>query len=275
MNRLLTTRNCIIVIALLALAVYAVHLGNAFLDLDDQTFIFKNPLVLQGTFFASFTQFTNLLYVPLTMVSWQLTNVFFGMNAWAFHGTDLLLHIINGALVFLLLEKFTQHRFASLLAALVFVIHPLNSEAVLWASQRKDLLSACFALLSIHTYIKYLEHERTSLLKVGVFPLPILFLVIDWATGRRFTSRVFLEKAPMLAAALIFIYVGTLGAQQFLAPIGLQTMILLAAKGTAYQLFRFLGPWQPNVFLHQQTPVTFADPVFVISMIVSRRCTSS
>jgi hypothetical protein len=204
------------------------------------------------------------------------------MNAWAFHSIDLLLHCANGVLVFLLLERLTQHRLASLLAGIAFVIHPLNAEAVYWASQRKDLLSAFFSLLSIHAYVRYLDRDQTKMLmwstafcilalfsKVGSFPLPILFLVMDWATGRSLSWRLITEKLPMIIAALLFIYIGTLGAQQFLAPVGLETMILLAAKGTVYQLMHFVAPWGLNVFLHQQTPVTFADPIFAISMIIT------
>lgn len=73
----------------------------------------------------------------------------------------------------------------------------------------------------------------------------------------------------MLLASLLFIYIGTLGAQQFLAPVGVDTMILLAAKGTTYQLMRFIAPWHTSPFLHQQTPVTFADPIFALSMIIA------
>jgi hypothetical protein len=204
------------------------------------------------------------------------------MHAWAFHSIDLVIHCANAVLVFLLLEKLTQHKLASFLAALVFVVHPLNAEAVYWASQRKDLLSAFFSLLSIHAYVRYLERDQMKMLvwstvaciaalltKIGSFPLSLLFLVMDWATGRSFSWRLVTEKLPMLIASAVFIYVGTLGAQQFLAPIGLQTMILLAAKGTAHQLLLFLYPWGLNVFLHQQNPVIFGDPEFLISMIVT------
>lgn len=282
MNRLLTTPNCSALIVLAGVLVYIWHINNGFLDLDDQTFIFKNPLVLEGSFSAPFSQFSNLLYIPLTVVTWQMTNAIFGMSSTAFHAIDLLLHLTNAVLAFLLLERLTQHKLGSFLAALVFVIHPLNSEAVYWASQRKDLLSAMFPLLSIHAYVRYLERDDLKWIvwstvaciaalftKVGSFPLPLLFLVMDYSTGRSFSWRWITEKLPMLIASLLFIYIGTLGAQQFLAPVGMVEVILLAAKGTAYQLFRFIGPWHTSPFLHQQTPVTLADPMFAISMIVS------
>lgn len=272
----------IILLVAVSLLLYGVHVRNSFLDLDDQTFIFKNPLILEGSFFAAFSQFSNLLYVPLTVLSWQITHVIFGMNSWAFHGTDLIIHCANVILAFLLFEKLAENRLAAFLAALVFAIHPLNSEAVYWASQRKDLLSTFLALGSIHTYIKYLEHENTRWIiyscvafalalfaKIGVFTLPVLFLTLDWVTGRKMTTRVFVEKIPFFALSAIFIIIGSFGGQQFLGTIGITNILLLAVKGTAYILLHMIFPWTQNVFLYERAEPVITNPTIMISVAAS------
>src|SRR3989344_1526911 len=80
----------------------------------------------------------------------------FGPNPVVFHATNLLLHIANGLLVFAILRRWIDVR-AALLCALLFSVHPLQTEAIAWASGRKDLLSAFFFLLSVLLYDLWLE----------------------------------------------------------------------------------------------------------------------
>ena len=81
----------------------------------------------------------------------------FGLAPWAHHLTNVLLHALNAALVFALLQQMTGARWRSLLVAALFGWHPLHVESVAWVSERKDVLSGCFGLLALMAYARYAE----------------------------------------------------------------------------------------------------------------------
>ena len=89
------------------------------------------------------------------MLSHMLDCQLFGLNPWGHHLTSLLLHALNTALVFLLLRGMTGALWRSALVAALFGWHPLHVESVAWVAERKDVLSACFGLLSLMFYVRY------------------------------------------------------------------------------------------------------------------------
>src|SRR2546421_3044404 len=105
------------------------------------------------------------LYMPVTYTVWEALAAVarleaadeFGiaLNPWLFHAASLIVHIGSVLLVFHILRRLTARDAASLVGAMLFAIHPIQVEAVAWASGLKDLLCGFFALLAIWQYMRF------------------------------------------------------------------------------------------------------------------------
>ena len=168
-----TTLQSLIVSALLAVAVIAVFApvtGYEFINIDDAEYVRENPNINHGISVAGIKwAFENSVtgnWHPLTMLSLMLDCQIYGLSAGGIHFTNLLLHIVNTLLLFWLLLAMTRRKssgasdsssnlWPSALVAGLFALHPLHVESVTWISERKDLLSAFFFLLTVWAYFKY------------------------------------------------------------------------------------------------------------------------
>jgi len=277
-----------VVIALTAL-VYASSLRNGFVDFDDGNLIFRNPAVQElspRTLRYVFTSYDPELYIPLTFVSYQVEHALFGANPAVVHFTNLLLHLGNILLVALIIFRFTGRRWLAVLCAAAFALHPINAEAVLWASARKDLLSTFFFLGSIAFYLSYRDHGGTlrywgsvflfllSLLaKVSVAPLPLILLLVDWAEGDRMRSQ-WKDKIPFFLLSLLFVAVAIVGKMRVLQSSGAWTNAILGAKSTAFYLRQIFFPLDFSA-LYPQAPlatlsfISFLPAIAVVTVLVA------
>ena len=104
---------------------------------------------------------------PVTWLSHMLDYEFYGLEPFGHHLTSLLFHIINTLLLFGVLLKMTGALWRSGLVAVLFALHPLNVESVAWVSERKNVLSTFFLLLTLWAYVRYVDKkmlETTCLL---------------------------------------------------------------------------------------------------------------
>ena len=135
-----------------------------FITFDDHEYIVANPVVNNGLGWGSasgaFTAVVVSNWHPLTLLSHALDCQIFGLNARAHHMVNLLFHTLNGLLLFLLLQRMTGSRWRSALVAALFAVHPLHVESVAWLSERKDVLSTMFGLLSMRAYARYAEEAK-------------------------------------------------------------------------------------------------------------------
>ena len=177
---------------------------NDFVNYDDNVYVTENRHVNGGVsresvMWAFTTPHGGTSYWhPLTWLSHMLDCQFFGLNPFWHHITSLLFHTVNTLLLFLVLTKMTRAVWPSAFVAAVFALHPLHVESVAWISERKDLLSAFFWLLTIWAYANYAERGgigRYMLVFVGlalglmskpmVVSLPFVLLLLDyWPLGR-------------------------------------------------------------------------------------------
>lgn len=156
-------------------------------------------------------------YHPITMLSYCVDILFFGKDPHAMHATNLLIHVVNMILVFLILYRLTGDQRIALIAVILFTMHPTRVESVAWISARKDVLMLFFTLLcmlawlawcrsgrSIHYVLALLMFAMACLSKaMAVALVPTLFL-LDWYQGRSWrTLRAWLEKVPFIVSALI------------------------------------------------------------------------
>jgi hypothetical protein len=156
-----------VLVVVLAVAAFVQSTGHGFLFWDDRGFISENRLIAHPSAANLVTLWTRPLldlYAPLTYSLWALLSVLFGPTPWVFHLTNVGLHAANAGLVFLLLRDLLDETDAgaALAGALVFAVHPIQTETVVWASETKDLLSAALSLVAIRGYVTSRREQNRS-----------------------------------------------------------------------------------------------------------------
>ena len=140
--------------------------GFEFVNYDDPLYVSHNLLVRQGLTWRGLTwAFTSTVggnWQPLVWLSHMLDSQFFGPNAGARHLTNLLFHCLNTLLLFVVLKRGTGTTWRSAFVAALFAWHPLHVESVAWISERKDVLSAFFFLLTVRAYIRWVQSASTA-----------------------------------------------------------------------------------------------------------------
>ncbi len=278
----------IILLILIPFAIYAYSLGNGFVVWDDDMLVYKNPLVKHLSLYSMWAVFTSYdpeLYIPLTFLSYQIEHVVFGMNATVFHTTNLLLHIGSSIFVYYLLQRWNLMRWVALTAALIFAIHPMNSEGVCWVSARKDMLSNFFFLATLLAWESYRtsEHRKmywsTVLLftlallsKVSVVLLPVILLLMDWREQRTINRTTFREVVPFAFLSAIFIVIALFGKTSNISSLTPLKTLLLSAKSIVFYPVTYALPIHLSSIYHQDTPITlarmeFLGPMFVIAIV--------
>ncbi len=169
---------------------------------DDIAFAAENPNVQAGLTRKSiawaFTTTTTANWMPLTWLSVMLDSQIFGHSSATFHLMNLLYHVLNVLLLFMVLSKMTGTLWRSAFVAALFALHPLRVESVAWVAERKDVLSGLFWMLTMLAYIRYAQRPgiRRYLLvalalslgllaKPMLVTLPCVLLLLDyWPLGR-------------------------------------------------------------------------------------------
>jgi tetratricopeptide (TPR) repeat protein len=153
-------------LALVTIAAYWPSTGDDFVNLDDPDYVTSNIHVQAGLTWESVKWACSSLvccnWHPLTVWSHMLDCQLFGLKPWGHHLTSVLLHAVNAALVFGLLQLMTGATWRSLTVAALFGLHPLRVESVAWVAERKDLLSGFFGLLTLIAYARYADGRRQN-----------------------------------------------------------------------------------------------------------------
>src|SRR5438046_3958377 len=217
-------RSCIgLSLALVTLLVYAPVFQAQFIGYDDPDYVTGNPHVLSGITVANlrwaFVTNHAANWHPVTWISLMLNSQYFGSGAGAFHAVNLLLHVANTLLLFLWFYGATGAKWRGALVAALFALHPLHVESVAWISERKDVLSTLFWMLTLLVYTDYAKTGRIShyffaLLLFGIglmakpmlVSLPFVLLLLDYWPLRRFAERrtfgLLIEKLPFLTFSI-------------------------------------------------------------------------
>jgi hypothetical protein len=197
-------------------------IGFEFVNYDDPQYVTANSHVQEGLTVAgvrwAFTTFTEGNWHPLTWISLMLDGSIGGLDPRVFHLTNLILHLANTLLLFLVLDRMTGLPRRSAVTAALFAIHPLHVESVAWIAERKDVLSTLFMLLTLAAYVGYVERPGLArrlavvllfalglMAKPMLVTLPVLLLLLDaWPLRRQGPwRRLMLEKAPLFAMSII------------------------------------------------------------------------
>jgi len=148
-----------LLLAGVTVAAFAGVANAGFIVFDDGNYVVDHPAIQHGfswkTIEWAFSSFDSSNWHPLTWLSLMLDYHLFGLHPGGYHLSNLAFHVVSTVLLFLLLERLTAKVWPSAFVALLFGIHPMHVESVAWVSERKDVLSAFFFLLTLISYSRY------------------------------------------------------------------------------------------------------------------------
>lgn len=185
-------------VAIVAAVVYANSLQNGFV-IDDVPLIPKNPAI------RSFSNIPRLFVPPLEAegsdtkgyrvirtITYIIDYHLYGLKPFGYHATNVLLHVTTSALVLLITLRLLGRSLPALFTALLFAVHPIQTEAVAYVTGRKDVLCALFYLWGFYSFLSYRQQQRPRqfaglllafllalLSKEGGITLPISLLLFD------------------------------------------------------------------------------------------------
>jgi tetratricopeptide (TPR) repeat protein len=305
-----------LIVAVVFVAFYP-SLGNGF-NYDDERNILDNR-DYRGLGLANlrwmFTTFLMGHYQPLSWMTLGLDYIVWGKKPWGYHFTNLVLHAANAVLVFFLARRLFQLTIAgpakrgaiqaaidlgALIAALLFAVHPLRVESVAWVTERRDVLSSLFLLVTVllylraHTSTASTARRRMLIAAVVTFvlsllsramgvTLPLILLVLDiyplkrlgGGRGRCFgpdVRHVWIEKIPFIILAAIAAILAPIaqhdaGATIELARHGVVGRLAQACYGVVFYLHKSLLPLDLSPIYELWLPLSFRDPRYYVSAI--------
>jgi tetratricopeptide (TPR) repeat protein len=186
-------------LAFIAFLTFANAIYHPFVH-DDIAFIVQNPQIghldhLAGIFFQTMNsaghEGLNIFYRPVLEIFYRLEYRCFGFNAAGFHLVNIAVHILNGLLLFVLLCRLKFSRPMACAVSLLFLIHPVQTEAVDSVVGISNLLSAFFLLSTLICYVEERHALACVMLvlsfftKEGVVVAPVLFILLDWYQDKK------------------------------------------------------------------------------------------
>lgn len=224
-SRILQPRDVVAIglLVILTLAVFWQILGFDFVDFDDMDYVVNNFHLQQGftphNVVWAMRTFACGNWHPMVWISLLIDHELSGMDPMVYHLSNLLLHLANALLLFWILRRMTGSVWRSAFVAALFAVHPTHVESVAWVSERKDVLSALFWMLTIWAYMGYVKKPgigkyvlMTVVFIIGLMSklmlasLPIVLLLLDlWPLGRLDAKnmassirRLAFEKIPLV-----------------------------------------------------------------------------
>ncbi len=197
--------SSVVVVLFLVLSILIVYLqvvNHEFINFDDDIYIINNSHVKAGltakSIKWSFTTIKAEFWHPLTWLSYMLDTQLYGVNPGGYLFTNLLLHVFNTLLLFFIIKWMTGSLWHSCFIAVLFAIHPLHVESVAWISERKDVLSTFFWMITMLCYLNFVKQPGIInylfvcvcfilglMAKPMLVTLPFVFLLLDyWPLGR-------------------------------------------------------------------------------------------
>src|SRR3989475_3697698 len=275
-----------LVIAFSTFAAFLPALQNQFVSWDDAENFLDNPHYRGLGWTHLRWMWTTHLghYIPLTWMTLGLDYLLWGLNPVGYHLTSLLLHAANAVVFFFVVRRILtlalpspSERGQALavsagVAALVFAIHPLRVESVAWATERRDVLSGLFYLLTILMYLRAYEFGARGrgwywlavavfvcalLSKSMVVNLPVVLLIVDIYPFRRLggvigwwsepARRVYVEKIPFVllaaaASAIAIMAQSSVHAALSLAQLSVPGRLAISAYGVSFYLWKMVVP---------------------------------
>jgi protein O-mannosyl-transferase len=274
-------------LVVIVLAIYAQVAGHDFINYDDPIYVSNNPQVLRGLTAGGFrwamTTVDGAHWHPVTWLSHMLDVSLFGRVAGRHLLVNVSFHAASSVLLFLWLRLATGAFWRSSIVAALFAVHPLHVESVAWLSERKDVLSVFFMVLSLLAYTLYVRRRSRAqyawsivALALGVMAKPmlvtfpfVLLLLDEWPLRREapISSRL-LEKVPHFAVIIPPIVL-TLHAQQ-VAMAGGNLPLAVRIANAAISYVRYLGKtvWPANLAVVYPYSTTVSSALAIVCALL-------
>jgi Flp pilus assembly protein TadD len=206
----------------MSLVVFGQTIRHDFVNFDDDLYVYDTPaiqagLTIKGVALAFISPHAGNWH-PLTTLSHMLDCQLYALNAGGHHATNIILHTIAVLLLFGVLRKMTGAVWKSAIVAALFAVHPLHVESVAWVSERKDVLSAVFFMLTLFAYVRYVSAPSigryltvTVMFAFGLMSksmlvsVPFVLLLLDyWPLNRlqKSSARMQKSKGSSLSSAV-------------------------------------------------------------------------
>lgn len=287
----------IVTVCAVALVVHWPSLSAEALSIDDDQYFIENVLVQKPGLKSAWRFLSEVLepstvggyYQPLTMISLMADHALGGRvdNLTPFHCTSLTLHMVNTALVIVLLYLLFGNVWAAAGIGLLFGVHPMTVEPVTWVSERKTLLAAFFVLWSLTLYVCYARKEKRRfyfgclamyilalMSKPTSTPLPMVMLLMDYWPLRRFNRRAVLEKIPFFVIGAISAVI-TYISQSRTAIVGLpmdygpERIPLVLCHNIIFYLYKIVWPVKLSSYYPYPVEFSLSDPMLMAGIIGS------
>jgi tetratricopeptide (TPR) repeat protein len=222
-----------LLLILITIAIYYRVANFEYITFDDDLYVYDNTHIKDGLTFQnmlwSLTTSHAYNWHPLTWISLYVDSQFFGSTPGVHHLVNVFFHISNSLLLLLILVCMTKKFWSSIIVAGLFALHPLHVESVAWISERKDVLSTLFWMLTMISYYRYVSYPKIGryilvllffilglLAKQMLVTLPFVLLLMDFWPLRRLqfpesskgdTLRIIAEKVPLFIFAMIFSFI--------------------------------------------------------------------
>jgi len=294
----------------ISLAVFAQTIRYGFVNFDDDLYVYNTPAIQAGVTIRgiglAFTSPHARNWHPLTTISHMLDFQLYGLNAGGHHAANVVLHTIAVLLLFEVLRQMTGAVWKSAAVAALFAVHPLHVESVAWVSERKDVLSGVFFLLTLAAYVRYTRapsirrYLAVAVLFAGgllskpmLVTAPVILLLLDYWPLRRFehlstkernktskfgsqprvTRGLFLEKLPLLvlsAGSCVITFVLQKRAAGAIPPLPLFWRVQNAVTTYVIYIWKTLWPTHLAVFYpHPNDTLATWEVMLAIGLLVA------
>lgn len=276
------TAYCILLVALIWLSNSNLFFAD-FISWDDADFTYNNNDVKDFNVKAFFSKFYLGNYAPLTMVSFAFDYFFNGENPLLYHLHNIALHTVISICVLVLFNKIQTNKHVSFFVALLFALHPMQTESIAWISERKNLVCGFFYILTLVAYVNYINTNNSrnyffSLLffvlalfsKGMAVSIPFSMLAIDLWVKRKLTKPVLLEKIPFFILSIIFgiVAIKAQSSASFLkTPEDFSFLQKLLLSGYAYMQYALKLVFPVGLSAIYPYPKTYLNIYFIIGTI--------
>jgi len=278
------------ILVVLAFVFYKPVLSYQFVWDDTQLYINPSKIPPDNPFdkvFENFIPQKDKMYIPVTYFFWSLISAFGGVdngnfNPFLFHLLNLLLHILNTILVFLLFKRLLNDDFWAFVGAFIFSLHPIQIESVAWISEARGLLSTFWGLLAL---LIYLQNSKKGIKIVACLVLlslsilskpsgivfPLIIVLLDWFWNNIKNPVDLLKRNVFyLLITLPFIFISFQGEAtktiSFEIPILWRPIVWINSLG--FYLEKFFIPWNLSPGYGLTFNFLKNNPIYFYSILV-------
>lgn len=210
--------NSLSAIALVVcLVVYAKFIFFGHISWDDPEMVFKNKFVKTFAIEELVTNHFVGNYIPITMLTHAVAWLLFENNDGAHHVINILFHLLNGCLLYILGKRLFKNENIALISTVLFLLHPMQMESVGWISELKNVISTTFYVAGLISYLKYSQtlHKKDYAVMVILFLLgclskssvvvfPLSLICLDIILQNKISTKFLVNKIPLLIISIAF-----------------------------------------------------------------------